>query len=157
MIEILPRLYYEYYENRKSEKFFYRHKIRVIIQLSDREKPWKKVDFEEVRIPVKHPERVGMSVDHMNRFLYSYLYDLIQFLYQKIIVEGQSVCILGYQEGHEMDAILLAYFMQFAEVPYETAHSYVMSKKIDGGYYDQNLYYDCLQKFHYDIMRLQGK
>jgi hypothetical protein len=151
MIEVLPRLYLETYEARRTEKFFHRHKIHVIVQLSEKEKSWS--GFEEVRIPVKNPAKTTMSVDHLNRFFYSYLYDLIQFLYRKIIVEGQNVCIVGYQEGHEADAVLIAYFLQFAEVSYEVAHGYVMSKKMDA-FYERNIYYDCLQKFHYDVMRL---
>lgn len=158
MMEVVPFLYYEYYESKKNLKFFQKSKIRCIIHLSGKEKQFgggKSVsDMEEVLIDLSGYTLERSSEQQINLHLYSYLYDLIEFIYKKVILENCPVCIMGYEGKQDIDAILMAYFIKFAQVNYQEAHHYVMSKKM-GNYYEKSYYYPCLKKYagHLELLK----
>ncbi len=149
MIEVLPFLYYSYYEEEKNDKFFKRNKIKCIIHLSHKQKNFNSSEFEEVNILLhKNIERDGEK--NVNIEFYNYLYDLVEFLYNKIIIENINVCILGHIDKQDIDALIMAYFIKYANVNYQEAHHYVLSKKLDQ-YYERSYYYDALKKYAKEI------
>jgi hypothetical protein len=157
MMEVLPFLYYEHYESKRNAKFFIKSKIRCIVHLSGKEKQFGSSgggELEEVLIDLSGYTLERSSEQQINLHLYSYLYDLIEFIYKKVILENSPVCILGYEGKQDIDAILMAYFIKFAQVNYQEAHHYVMSKKMSG-YYEKSYYYPCLKKYvgHLELLK----
>jgi hypothetical protein len=149
MMEVVPYLYYEYYEAKKNDKLFKRSKIKCIIHLSGKERQFGSSsggEFEEMLIDLSGYTLERSSEQQINVHLYSYLYDLIEFIYKKVVLENSPVCILGYEGKQDIDAILMAYFIKFAQVNYQEAHHYVMSKKMNN-YYERSYYYPCLKKY----------
>ncbi len=146
MIEILPFLYISYYEDEKTPKFFHKYKIKTFIHLTTHTKKHSQFnEFENVFIEL--PYNIDtMNEPQINTLFYSYLYDLVEFLFQKIIIQNENVCILGFQNKQDIDALLMAYFIKYAKVNYQEAHHYVMSKKLNNNY-DKSYYYPCLKKF----------
>jgi hypothetical protein len=145
MIEVLPYLSYSYYEDEKSDKFYKRNKINCIIYLSKSQKRFKSSQFEEVVIDLDYDIN-HFDTNKINIRLYEYLYDLIEFIYKKTIIENNNVCILGFKNKQDIDAILMAYFIKYANINYQEAHHYIMSKKLCN-YYDKTYYYNCLKKY----------
>ena len=150
MIEVLPFLYYSYYEEEKSEKFFKRNKIKCIIHISSQKREFsKESEFEQVSIILD--KNIDTDGDQkVNIEFYGYLYDVIEFIYNKIIVENINICIIGHQNKQDIDALLIAYFIRFANVNYQEAHHYVLSKKLDN-YYERSYYYPALKKYAQQI------
>ncbi len=153
MIEVLPFLHYAYYEEEKSEKFFKRNKIKCFIHLQNhgekRAHFSKDGGFEEVFILLeKDIDRDGEQ--KVNAEFYGYLYDLVEFIYNKVINENVNICIIGHQHKQDMDALLMAYFIRFANVNYQEAHHYVLSKKLEN-YYERSYYYSALKKYGQQI------
>jgi hypothetical protein len=146
MIEILPFLFISYYEDEKSPKFLKKYKIKTLIHLTTHSKKYSLYnDFENVFIEL--PYNIdNINEPQINTLLYGYLYDVVEFLFNKIINENETVCILGFQNKQDIDAVLMAYFIKYAKVNYQEAHHYVMSKKLNN-YYDKSYYYPCLKKF----------
>ncbi len=153
MIEILPYIYYEYYEEERSDKFFKRNKIKTIIHTSKSQKKINSSIIEEVVIDLDYDIN-HFDEQKINIRLYEYLYDIIEFIYKKAIIENNSICILGFKNKQDIDAILMAYFIKYAKVNYQEAHHYVMSKKLEN-IYDKSYYYICLKKYMNQINLIQ--
>ncbi len=153
MIEVLPYIHYAYYEEEKSDKFFKRNKIKTIIHLSKSQKMFKSPHLEEILIDLDYD--INHFDEHkINVRLYEYLYDIIEFIYKKTIIENHSICILGFKNKQDIDAILMAYFIKYAQVNYQEAHHYVMSKKMEN-FYDKSYYYTCLKKYMNQLQLIQ--
>jgi hypothetical protein len=150
MIEVLPFLYYAYYEEEKSEKFFKRNKIKCILHISSQQRGFSKDSgFEEVSIALE--KNIDRDGEHkVNIEFYGYIYDLVEFIYNKVIIENINVCILGHQNKQDIDALLMAYLIRFANVNYQEAHHYVLSKKLDN-HYERSYYYMALKKYAQQI------
>jgi hypothetical protein len=144
MIEVLPYLHYLYYEEEKSDKFLKRNRIKCIIHLTSKNREFSSSEFEEVTISL-HKNIQHDGEDAVNVELYSYLYDIIEFIYQKVS-HHQHVCIMGYKNKQDIDALCMAYFIRFANVNYHEAHHYVLSKKLEH-YYEKSYYYGALKKY----------
>ena len=145
MIEVLPYIHFAYYEEEKSDKFFKKNKIKTIIHLSKIQKLFNSSQLEEIVLDLDYD--VNHFDEHkINVRLYEYLYDIIEFIYKKAIIENNSICILGFKNKQDIDAILMAYFIKYAQVNYQEAHHYVMSKKMEY-FYEKTYYYSCLKKY----------
>ncbi len=145
MIEVLPYIHFAYYEEEKSDKFFKRNKIKSIIHLSKSQKLFHSSSIEEIVIDLDYDIN-HFDEQKINIRLYEYLYDIIEFIYKKAIIENNNVCILGFKNKQDIDAILMAYFIKYAQVNYQEAHHYVMSKKMEH-FYEKTYYYSCLKKY----------
>ncbi len=145
MIEVLPYIHFAYYEEEKSDKFFKRNKIKTIIHLSKAQKLFNSSALEEIVLDLDYDAN-HFDEQKINIRLYEYLYDIIEFIYKKTIVENDNVCILGFKNKQDIDAILMAYFIKYAQVNYQEAHHYVMSKK-QIYFYEKSYYYTCLKKY----------
>ena len=153
MIEVLPYIYYEYYEEEKSDKFFKRNKIKSIIHLSKLQKMFKSSMIEEIVIDLDYDIN-HFDEQKINIRLYEYLYDLVEFIYKKAIIENNSICILGFKNKQDIDAILMAYFIKYAKVNYQEAHHYVMSKKLNN-FYEKSYFYNSLKKYNNQLTLIQ--
>lgn len=145
MIEVLPYINFAYYEEEKSDKFFKRNKIKTIIHLSKSQKLINSSSIEEIFIDLDYDIN-HFDEQKINISLYEYLYDIIEFIYKKTIVENNNICILGFKNKQDIDAILMAYFIKYAQISYQEAHHYVMSKK-QTYFYEKTYYYNCLKKY----------
>lgn len=145
MIEVLPYIHFAYYEEEKSDKFFKRNKIKTIIHLSKSQKLFNSSSIEEIIIDMDYDVN-HFDEQKINIRLYEYLYDIIEFIYKKTIVENHNICILGFKNKQDIDAILMAYFIKYAQVNYQEAHHYVMSKK-QIYFYEKTYFYICLKKY----------
>ena len=153
MMEVLPYLYYAYYEEERTEKFLKRNKIKCVIHLSSKNKEFKSSELEEVSLFL-HKNIQQHGEEDVNVELYSYLYDIIEFMYQKMIIGHQNICIMGYKNKQDIDALCMAYFIRFANVNYQEAHHYVLSRKVDN-YYEKSYYYHALKKYaqHIELIK----
>ena len=102
MIEVLPYINFSYYEDEKSDKFFKRNKIKTIIHLSKVQKMFKSSNFEEIVIDLDYDVN-HFDEQKINIRLYEYLYDIIEFIYKKAIIENSSICILGFKNKQDID------------------------------------------------------
>jgi hypothetical protein len=145
-MEILPHLWINYYTNNYScikEK-----KIKNIVHLSKISGMFKKLDVEEISIPLDY--RDNQTIEEQNNIVYQHLDDVCNYIHEKIMI-NEKVLLLGYLEKQDIDIFIVAYLMKFGKYKMEDAILSLKTKKnnvfLPKCYFQialQNFYNDCL-------------
>lgn len=142
-MEILPHFWIGYYKE-NSNIIIKQKKIKNIIHLSKYETFIKKMDVEEIRVPIDYDDT--SSIDEINDIMYQQLYDITDFIHTKIM-NNENVLLLGYLNKQDIDVIVIAYFIRYGKININNAILFLKSKKIDI-FYPKCLFYHSLNKFY---------
>ena len=90
-MEILPHFWIGHFK--KNIIFLKEKKIESIIHLSKNESFLKCKEIEQIRIPIDYKD--DFSIDDKNTVLYQHLFDVTDFIHEKII-SNKNILLLGY-------------------------------------------------------------
>ena len=144
-MEILPHFWIIYY--RENLIIIKHKKIKNIIHLSKDESYVKKYDIEEIRVPINYEEE--HSFDEKNNILYQHLYDITDYIHEKII-NNKNILLLGYRNKQDIDTIIVAYFIRYGKINIHNAILFLKSKKEDI-FEPKCLFYPALNKFYMNL------
>ena len=150
-MEILPHLWLSDFYNYDDAKFLKEKKIKIIINVSKNKnfsKNNNRLDIEEIRIPVEYDEE-ETSVEEMNRILYEYIYDVTDYMHEKIM-SNKNILLIGYQTRQDVDVFMVGYFIRYGKIDIHEGIKYLRSKK-DNVMLPKCLFYPCLNKFYYEL------
>jgi hypothetical protein len=144
-MEVLPHFwisYYGEYYNIIKEK-----KIKNIIHLSKYKPFIKKLDLDEIRIPIDYDDED--SNEKQNIIIYQHLFDVTDYIHQKIM-NNEKVLLLGHNEKQDIDVFIIAYFIRFGKMNIQTSIIFLKSKK-KYIFEPKCLFFFALNKFHYQL------
>ena len=133
-MEILPHFWISYYKSNLN--IIKKKNIKNIIHLSKTELFIKKIDLEEIRIPIDYDE--NDSYEEKNNILYQYIFDITDYIHEKI-VNNENILLLGYEYKQDVDAIIIAYIIRFGKINTNDAIVFLKSKK--NMYLNQNVFF----------------
>jgi len=147
-MEILPRFWISYY----NDSYVYllkEKKIRNILHISKKESFTKMEDLEEIRIPIDYNEHD--SIDHMNNILYQQLFDITEYIHNKLLT-NQKILLIGYDYKQDIDNLIIAYLIRYGKLTVKDAILFLRSKK-NNIFVPKILFYDSLNKFYEQLNR----
>jgi protein-tyrosine phosphatase len=147
-MEILPRFWISYY----NDSYVYllkEKKIRNILHISKKESFTKMEDLEEIRIPIDYNEHD--SIDHMNNILYQQLFDITEYIHDKLLT-NQKILLIGYDDKQDIDNLIIAYLIRYGKLTVKDAILFLRSKK-NNIFVPKILFYDSLNKFYEQLNR----
>ena len=96
-MEILPHFWVGYFK--QTGKIIKEKNIKCIIHLSKHEPYIKKIDVEELRIPIDYDEEDNL--EKKNNIFYQQLFDITDFIHEKV-VNNSNILILGYENRQDV-------------------------------------------------------
>lgn len=144
-MEILPHFWIAYYNNIKD--IIRKKHIHYIIHLSKNELFNKKINVEEIRVPIDYNE--NDSYEHQNNMMYQQLFDITEYIHDKI-VNNKNILLIGYQNKQDIDCIVTAYYIRYGKLNIHDAILFYKSKK-DDIFNPKCLFFFALNKFYNDI------
>ena len=144
-MEILPHFWITYY--RENYIIIKEKKIKNVIHLSKNESFIKKLDLDEIRIPIDYDEEESM--EKQNIIIYQHLYDVTDYIHEKII-NNEKVLLLGQYGKQDLDVFIVAYLIRFGKINIQTATSFLKSKKKDI-FEPKCLFFFALNKFYNEL------
>lgn len=141
-MEVLPHFWIGYYK--ENLHIIKTKKIKNIIHLSKDEPFIKKGEIEQIRVPIDYDE--NQSLEIQNNIMYQHLYDIIDYIHEKII-NNSNILLIGYSNKQDIDTIVIAYFIKFGKLNIREAIICYKSKKEDIFNPKCNFYY-ALNKFY---------
>ena len=123
-MEILPHFWIGHFK--KNIIFLKEKKIESIIHLSKNESFLKCKEIEQIRIPIDYKD--DFSIDDKNTVLYQHLFDVTDFIHEKII-SNKNILLLGYDNTQDLDTIITAYFIRFGKLTIVESIRFLKSKK----------------------------
>ena len=142
-MEILPHLWIGYYSD-KFIRLIKEKNIKNIIHLSKNNSFTKIQNIEEIRVPIDYNE--DDTYEHMNNMLYQQLFDITDYIHNKII-NNQKVLLIGHDYRQDIDSILIAYYMRYGKLTIRDSIIFLKSKKYNI-FSPKCLFYDALNRFY---------
>ena len=93
-------------------------------------------EIEQIRIPIDYKD--DFSIDDKNTVLYQHLFDVTDFIHEKII-SNKNILLLGYDNTQDLDTIITAYFIRFGKLTIVESIRFLKSKK--NMYLNRNVYF----------------
>lgn len=144
-MEILPHFWVSYYNENYS--VIKEKKIKNVIHLSKYEKFIKKLDLDEIRIPIDYTE--DESMETQNNIIYQHLFDVTDYVHEKII-NNEKVMLLGQYNKQDLDVFIVAYLIRFGKLNIQNSILFLKSKKKD--IFDPKcLFFFALNKFYIEL------
>jgi hypothetical protein len=148
-MEVLPHFWINYYH--ENYYIIKEKKIKNIIHLSKYEPYIKKMDLDEIRIPLDYNE--DESMEKQNITIYQHLYDVTDYIHNKII-NNEKVMLLGKYGKQDIDVFVVAYLIRFGKVNIQSAILFLKSKKKN--IFDPKcLFYFALNKFYNELNKYE--
>jgi hypothetical protein len=144
-MEILPHFWISYYKT--NLHIIKKKNIKNIIHLSKLETFVKKMDLEEIRIPIDYDDTD--SYEEQNNILYQHIFDITDYIHEKIL-NNENILLLGYESKQDVDAIITAYIIRFGKINTNDAINFLKSKK-KYVFEPKCMFYPALNKFYYEI------
>ena len=144
-MEVLPHFWINYYN--ENYIIIKEKKIKNIIHLSKYEPYIKKLNLDEIRIPLDYEE--DDTMEKQNITIYQYLYDVTDYIHNKI-VNNEKVMLLGKNGKQDIDIFVIAYLIRFAKINIPRAIFFFKSKK-KNIFEPKCLFYFALNKFYYEF------
>jgi len=140
-MEIIPHFWVS--DSIKKKEFLNSKKIKAIIILSKHQSFYKHIDIEQIRIPCE----LTNNNKNDNIVIYQHLYDVTQFIFEKII-NNKNVLLIGNEKDESILYIfILAYYIRYGKLDIKNSLNFLDSK-IKINYFNYN---DALFKFYKDI------
>ena len=144
-MEVLPHFWITYYK--ENYNIIKEKKIKNIIHLSKYEPFIKKMDLDEIRIPIDYDDEESM--EKQNIIIYQHLFDVTDYIHEKII-NNEKVMLLGQFGKQDIDVFVVAYLIRFGKINIQTAISFLKSKKKE--IFDPKcLFFFALNKFYNEL------
>ena len=118
-MEIIPHFWIGYFK--ENYNIIKEKKIKNIIHLSKYEPFIKKMDLDEIRIPIDYDDIE--STEQQNIVVYQQLFDVTDYIHEKII-NNQKIMLLGYSGKQDIDVIVTAYLIRYGKLNLQTAISF---------------------------------
>jgi hypothetical protein len=144
-MEILPHFWISYYK--ENYNIIKEKKIKNVIHLSKYEPFIKKMDLDEIRIPIDYDDEE--SFEQQNIIIYQHLYDVTDYIHEKIM-NNEKVMLLGHCEKQDLDVFVVAYLIRFGKINIQTSTLFLKSKKKDI-FEPKCLFYFALNKFYNEL------
>lgn len=144
-MEILPHFWISYYK--ENYNIIKEKKIKNVIHLSKYEPFIKKMDLDEIRIPIDYDDEE--SFEQQNIIIYQHLYDVTDYIHEKIM-NNEKVMLLGQCEKQDLDVFVVAYLIRFGKINIQTSTLFLKSKKKDI-FEPKCLFYFALNKFYNEL------
>jgi len=144
-MEILPHFWISYYNENYS--IIKEKKIKNVIHLSKNEKFIKKIDLDEIRIPIDYDE--DESMETQNNIIYQYLFDVTDYIHEKII-NNEKVMLLGQYNKQDLDVFIVSYLIRFGKLNIQNSILFLKSKKKDI-FNPKCLFFFALNKFYNEL------
>jgi len=144
-MEIIPHFWVTYYKENYS--IIKEKKIKNIIHLSKNEKFIKKLDLDEIRIPIDYDEEE--SIEKQNNIIYQHLFDVTDYIHEKII-NNEKVMLLGNYNKQDLDVFIVAYLIRFGKLNIQNSILFLKSKKKDI-FNPKCLFFFALNKFYNEL------
>jgi hypothetical protein len=141
-MEILPHFWVSYYN--ENYNIIKEKKIKNIIHLSKNKKFIKKLDLDEIRIPIDYEEDEPMELQ--NNMIYQNLFDVTDYIHEKII-NNEKVMLLGQNNKQDIDVFIVAYLIRFGKLNIQNSILFLKSKK-KNIFYPKCLFFFALNKFY---------
>lgn len=149
-MEILPHFWVGYYKENLLN-IIKKKKIKNIIHLSKNESFIKKIDLEEIRIPIDYNE--SQQLEEQNNIVYQYLFDITDYIHDKIINNG-NILLIGYLHKQDIDTIIISYFIRFGKLNLHESISFLKSKK-KYVFVPKCLFFHALSKFYNRVREIE--
>ena len=146
-MEILPHFWITYYCENFS--FIKRKKIKNIIHLSKSHPFLKRDDTEEIRIPIDYKEED--SYEEQNLVMYQYLYDITDYIHEKII-NNENILLIGDLFKQDIETIIVAYFIRFGKLNIHDSILFLRTKK-SNIFEPKCLFFFALNKFYLEFQK----
>jgi len=144
-MEILPHFWISYYNENYS--IIKEKRIKNVIHLSKNEKFIKKLDLDEIRIPIDYDEYESMETQ--NNIIYQHLFDVTDYIHEKII-NNENVILFGQYNKQDLDVFIVAYLIRFGKLNIQNSILFLKSKKKD--IFDPKcLFFFALNKFYNEL------
>jgi protein-tyrosine phosphatase len=147
-MEILPHFWIHYYNNEGKLKIIKNKKINTIIHLSKNNSFLKNnSDIEEIRIPIDYND--SNSYEEQNNIMYQYLFDITDFIHNKI-TNNEKILLIGEDQKQDLDTIIVAYFIRYGRMTIYNSTIYLKTKK-KNVFEPKCLFYASLNKFYEEV------
>ena len=124
-MEILPYFWISTFSD-SYLKLIKEKNIKVVIYLSKNNHFSKYENIEQLRIPIEYNE--NDSYENINNIMYQQLYDITQFIHEKIN-NNQKVLLIGIDDKQDIDTIVSAYYIRYGKLTLRDALLFLKSKK----------------------------
>jgi hypothetical protein len=141
-MEILPRLWIDYYGNNLN--YIKKKKIKNIIHLSKSNNYIKKHNIEEINIVIDYDD--NNTYEEQNMIMYQQLFDITDYIHEKII-NNESILLLGDEFKQDIDTIIIAYYIRYGKLNIYDSILFLKTKK-SNIFYPKCLFYFALNKFY---------
>ena len=146
-MEIIPHFWISYFK--ENYNIIKEKKIKNIIHLSKDEPFIKKLDLDEIRIPIDYDDIESMEIQ--NNIIYQHLYDVTDYIHEKII-NNQKIMLLGCNGKQDVDVFVIAYLIRYGKINVQCAISFLKTKKKDI-FYPKCLFFHALNKFYNELIK----
>lgn len=123
VVEIIPHMYLGNYKSSCNDAFIKNNNIKYIMRITpqfDYDKMCKGVTY--VHIPIKDKEMCDKDLNT----LFDYTSDMIA----KILLDKPENILVHCKRGHHRSAaIIIAFFMKYLKLDYETSYIYISNKR----------------------------
>ena len=147
-MEILPYFWISTFSD-SYLKLIKEKNIKVVIYLSKNNHFSKYENIEQLRIPIEYNE--NDSYENINNIMYQQLYDITQFIHEKIN-NNQKVLLIGIDDKQDIDTIVSAYYIRYGKLTLRDALLFLKSKK-KNIFYPKCIFYPALNKFYQYISK----
>ena len=144
-MEILPHLWITYYND--NLHIIKEKKIKNILHLSKKESFFKINNVNEINIHINYSNE--QNYDQMNNTMYDYLFDITEYIHNKII-NNESIILITSHNKQDIDVILIAYYIRYGNLTIHESVKFLKTKK-DDIFNPKCLFYSALNKFYYEL------
>lgn len=144
-MEILPHLWITYYND--NLHIIKEKKIKNILHLSKKESFFKINNVNEINIYINYSNE--QNYDEMNNTMYDYLFDITEYIHNKII-NNETILLISFRNKQDIDVIIIAYYIRYGNLTIQEAVRYLKTKK-DDIFNPKCLFYSSLNKFYYEL------
>ena len=103
--------------------------------------------MNEINIHINYSNE--QNYDQMNNTMYDYLFDITEYIHNKII-NNESIILITSHNKQDIDVILIAYYIRYGNLTIHESVKFLKTKK-DDIFNPKCLFYSALNKFYYEL------
>jgi hypothetical protein len=144
-MEIIPHFWITY--NKENLHIIKEKKIKNIIHFSKTESFLGLSGVNEIKIFIDY--NYEQTYDEINTIMYQYIFDTTEYIHDKLM-NNENILLIGLYDRQDIDVIIVAYYIRYANLTIQEAVRFLKSKK-DDIFNPKCLFYYSLNKFYNEL------
>ena len=144
-MEILPHFWITY--NNENLHIIKEKKIKNIIHLCKKDISLNISGINEIKVFIDYNDE--QTYDEINVVMYQYLFDVTEYIHNKII-NNENILLIGIYDRQDIDVMIVAYYIRYGNMTIQDSVRFLKTKK-DDIFNPKCLFFFALNKFYNEL------